>query len=54
MILQQISPSAGPINGGTYVVIEGTNLGVEENHITNVTIGNGTLCDVTDYQPGRR
>ena len=51
----QFSPTAGPIAGGTHVIVEGTNLGVTPSHIERVWI-NGVVSDVLDelYKPGVR
>ena len=45
---------AGPVEGGTVIEIMGRNLGVEKDHIVDVIIGNNTICDVIEYQSGRR
>jgi hypothetical protein len=53
-MIDSITPSAGPVEGGTSIEIKGRNLGVERSHIVDVVIGNNTICDVIDYLPGRR
>ena len=42
------------MQGGTRIEILGRNLGVEASHIVQVTLGVNTLCDVVEYEAGRR
>ena len=50
----QISPTSGPVEGGTHVEILGRNIGVQRRDIVRVVIGGEIPCDVEMYEPGRR
>ncbi|XP_064399095.1 plexin A3-like isoform X2 [Halichondria panicea] len=45
------TPSAGPVDGGTTLTIEGLNLGAERGHLKHVTVGEAD-CAITEYIPG--
>ncbi len=47
----QFTPSAGPVDGGTTLTIEGLNLGAERGHLNYVTVGEAD-CAITEYIPG--
>ncbi|XP_076035062.1 plexin-B-like isoform X2 [Oratosquilla oratoria] len=48
--IDMIQPLVGPLEGGTLVTIEGSNLGLRKEDVTgNVYIGD-VLCQVVDYQ----
>ena len=51
----QISPNSGPLEGGTTITVMGSNLGVTQSDIVEVTI-NDVSCDVNgqSYLPGVR
>ena len=50
----QIWPLNGPVEGGTRITIEGTNLGYARDQIENaVTVGQG-MCSVKEYEISRR
>ena len=50
----QIWPLNGPVEGGTRITIEGTNLGYARDQIENaVTVGQGK-CSVKEYEISRR
>jgi plexin A len=46
----QIKPLSGPIEGGTLVTIEGSNLGLKEEDVRGkISIGN-TPCELIQYE----
>ncbi len=48
--LLQIKPLSGPIEGGTLVTIEGSNLGLKEEDVRNKIQIGGSPCSLVDYQ----
>ena len=50
--ITSVSPNRGPPQGGTTIVIQGSNLGVNMNNIMSITVGN-MVCSVFAYEPGR-
>lgn len=54
-MIQSITPSKGPPQGGTTITISGTNLGVTFTDILNVTVGD-LPCNVIEwtYIPGQK
>ena len=55
MLMKQVSPNSGPYQGGTDVIVSGTDLGVVVEDIVSVTFG-GAPCMINrdSYQPGER
>lgn len=50
LFLAQIKPLSGPIEGGTLVTIEGSNLGLKEDDVKGkIRIGD-IPCELIDYQ----
>lgn len=43
---KQISPTSGPLEGGTRLTIEGDNFGDDHSSEVNVTIGETNACTV--------
>ena len=53
--ITSVSPNRGPPQGGTTIVIQGSNLGVSLTDIINIAVGT-TACDVIEstYIPGQK
>ena len=53
-MISTVDPNRGPPQGGTTIIIEGSNLGVSVTDISNITIG-GVACGVIEssYLPGQ-
>lgn len=50
----QLHPSAGPVEGGTLLTIEGSNLGANEREIQDkITVG-GEPCKLVLYSVSKR
>ena len=47
----QFTPSAGPVNGGTILTIEGLNIGADRGHLDHVRVGD-VNCAIIEYIPG--
>ncbi len=47
----QFTPSAGPVNGGTTLTIEGLNIGADRGHLDHVRVGD-VNCAIIEYIPG--
>lgn len=54
-LLLQFSPTAGHIDGGTVIQINGTNLGADASQIKTIKI-ESVVCDfnIDSYDPGKR
>ena len=51
----QVTPIAGPSDGGTQITITGTNLGHAPSDIASVSVGSvGCTVNTTLYVPGTR
>eukprot|EP00117_Sycon_ciliatum_P023691 scpid6418/ scgid20070/ Plexin A3 len=51
-VVTKISPNSGPLEGGTLVVINGTNLGSQRSDLSQVRV-NEAECAVKSYTPAR-
>ena len=53
-MISTVDPNRGPPQGGTTIIIEGSNLGVSVIDISNITVG-GVACGVIEssYLPGQ-
>lgn len=51
VLFRSVSPSSGPVEGGTSVVITGVDLGGDSDHVV-VKIGNST-CQNERYSTGK-
>ncbi len=50
----QVYPLNGPVEGGTHITIEGTNLGSAQRQVENaVTVGQG-VCSVVSYDISKK
>ena len=47
-----IRPLSGPVDGGTDIVIEGSNLAMGLNQLKGRVMVGNIPCEVTDYQVG--
>ena len=51
-MISMVHPNRGPPQGGTTIVIQGSNLGVDITDITHITVGDLT-CEVIDHRSGQ-
>lgn len=46
----QIKPLSGPVEGGTLITIEGSNLGLKEDDVRNKIQIGGSPCSLVEYE----
>lgn len=49
-LCSQIKPLSGPVEGGTLITIEGSNLGLKEDDVRNKIQIGGSPCSLVEYE----